>query len=444
MASAQCVRFPAAPFWSAVLVLVAASCSQSEAAPENKRPATVEDAAKVLDLGKFPLMKGAEAPGQQSLARLSYNVPGSVKEVFEAQRKELLDRKWTEFPGSYVSDESSSATFGREGYTVSLSVFSPGKPGVANVMISNHGNVPLDKIPVPEGCKSLYSFPSTAAYVTEKPVKETAEACRKLLIAEGWKPYGEAGDTISFKQNAIELRAFISTAPAQDNKTSIQLSSSLMSVDLPAPEETEQLHYSDSPSQISFDSKSKIEEIAKYYRETLAKEGWEATTEKLFKIDFRDELIFRNKPMDMLTLEMHTVDGKTRVLLRHETAARVEEIEKRAKAAIEKRKMEENKPLPKISLTIPSNAKDVEKSKNRIEFRTATGKGTAAVDVIRKELTNAGWKEKVNADDPAAGAITFSKGDQSIDILFVDPGIIPAEITLTASRIEFTTGPEKK
>ncbi|MGE3314834.1 MAG: hypothetical protein AB7O26_06915 [Planctomycetaceae bacterium] len=427
-----------------LLIFAAASCSQSEAAPENKRPATVEDAAQVLDLAKFPLLSGAEKPNQQTLARLSYNVPGKVKEIFEAQRKELLGRKWTEHPGTYVSDESSSATFGRDGYTISLSVFPPGTAGVANVMISNHGNVALDKLPVPEGCQSLYSFPSTAAYVTEKPAKETVEACRKLLIAEGWKPYGEAGDTIVFKQNAIELRAFITTAPAQGNKTSIQYSSSLMSVDLPAPEETERLQYSDSPSQISFDSKMKIEEIAKFYRDTLAKDGWEATTEKPFKIDFRDEMIFRNKPMDMLTLQMNEVDGKTRVLLRHETAARVEEIEKAAKAAIEKRKMEQNKPLPKISLKIPTNAKEIEKSKSRIEFKTATGSGKPAVDGIRKQLTKAGWKEKVNADDPAASAITFSKGDQSIDLLLVDPGFIPAEITVTASGLEFATEPEKK
>ena len=32
------------------------------------------------------------------------------------------------------------------------------------------------------------------AYVTEKPVKETCEALRTLLIARGWEPYGKAGD----------------------------------------------------------------------------------------------------------------------------------------------------------------------------------------------------------------------------------------------------------
>lgn len=426
-----------------VVVFIAASCSSSEAAPA-KGPATAEEAAKVIDLANFPLMDGAEVPSERTLARLGYEVKGGVKDVFEAQRKLLLERQWTEAPNSYVSDETASATFTRDGFALSLSVYSPGKPGVASVSLSNHGNVALDKVPVPEGAAPLYSFPVTAAYVTEASPKETVEACRKLLAAAGWMPYGQAGDTYSFKQNAIQLQVSISAAPAQGNKTAIQFTSNLLSVDLPAPADADKLHYSDSPTQIAFDHKSSIDDVAKYYRETLAKSQWQATTDKPIKIDFRHELIFRNPAKDMLTLEMHTVDGITRVLLRHQTAELVAEIEKRAKAEIERRKMEKNKPLPKVVVSVPADATDVETTKSRIEFKTTTGAGKKAVDMLRKQLAKDGWKEKVNADDVGAGSITFSRKEQSLDLLYVDPGFIPAEITLSASGVELTTESEKK
>jgi hypothetical protein len=61
-------------------------------------------------------------------------------------------------------------------------------------------------------------------YVTEAPVENTKEACRKLLLAEGWVPYGAAGDTQSFKQNAVRLSATVSSAPAQGGKTMISYS----------------------------------------------------------------------------------------------------------------------------------------------------------------------------------------------------------------------------
>lgn len=430
------------PALSLLLVFAGSSCSGADDAASRK-PATAEEAAKVLDLSKFPVMKGADEPGQQTLASLSYNVPGKVKDVFETQRKELLAQKWVEAPNSYVSDESSNATFTRDGYAVSLTAF-PSEKDKVNVMLTNHGNVALDKLPMPEGTKLEYSFPVSTAYSTEASVAATKEACTKLFIANGWKPYGSAGDTINFKQNAIELSAFISSAPAQGGKTMIQLGSSLMSVDLPAPDGSEQLQYSDTPGQISFDTKMKIDEVAKYYRETLAKSGWEATTEKPFKSGFKDEMIFRNKPMDMLTLELNTVDEKTRVLLRHETAAQVEAMEKRAKAAIEKRKMEKDKPADKLSIALPTEAKKVEKEKTKIEFQLATGTSKGAVEMLRKQLTKAGFKEKVNAADKEAGSSTFEKGDHRVELLYVDPGFIPAEITLSSSGIELSVEAEKK
>ncbi len=106
---------------------------------------------------------------------------------------------------------------------------------MVGVRLMDQGNVNLGKLPVPPDAKPLYSFAGTAAYVTEVPARQTAEAIRALLTARGWQPYGTAGDSHFFKQNAVKLTARCAVAPAQGGKTVIQLSSELLSVDLPAP-----------------------------------------------------------------------------------------------------------------------------------------------------------------------------------------------------------------
>src|ERR1051325_8316562 len=52
-----------------------------------KTPATVEQAAKVLDLSTFPLMDGAKAAESRHVAHLSYVAPGDPKKALEFNRK---------------------------------------------------------------------------------------------------------------------------------------------------------------------------------------------------------------------------------------------------------------------------------------------------------------------------------------------------------------------
>jgi hypothetical protein len=351
-------------------------------------------------------------------------------------RKQLIDKQWKELPGGYVSEQATNATFARDGFSLSLAVYPTGKAGAVSVTITNHGNVELGKLPVPPGVKPFFGGPVNASYITETSVEQTADACRKLLLARGWQPYGMAGDVLFFKQNAVRLAARISTAPAQGGKTVIDYSTEMMSVDLPAPADTEGLRYTDVNTQLFFDPKVSEQDIVGFYRPTLAKAGWEATTEKPINIDFKDVLIFRNPKKDMLTLEMNNMDGKTRVLLKHQSAAEVADIDRRIKAESERRKAEKNKPLPKLAVTLPPEAKDIKQTKNRIEFQLATGKAKAAVESWRKQFAKDGWKEEVAASEDMAGSISFNKGSQDLSVSYSDTGFLPAEVTIQATNVE--------
>src|SRR4051812_2610060 len=213
-------------------LLLAGCGSKSETGSDDsiKGPATVEQAAHVLDLSTFPLMEGANEPQQRNVANLGYNVASTPKQAFEFQRKQLTDRKWKESRDTTFTDQTASGTFTRSGFMVSVSAYPLGDGKIA-VFLHNQGNVSLSKLPRPEKTKTVYSAATAAMYVTDAPVDATKDACRKLFLAEGWQPYGSAGDTQSFKQNAIVIGATVSSAPAQGGKTMISYSTELVSAD---------------------------------------------------------------------------------------------------------------------------------------------------------------------------------------------------------------------
>jgi hypothetical protein len=160
-------------------------------------------------------------------------------------------------------------------------------------------------------------------------------------LEKGWAPYGKAGDSQFFKQNAVRLTAFIASAPAQGGKTMIHYSTTLMSVDLPAPSDAIDLRYADATTTVSFDTNATIDDVVRFYRTTLARAAWNATTDQPFHSDFKKIMIFRNPQKDLLTLEMTEVDGKNRVFVKHQSAEEIAELDRLIKPKAEAKKAKE-------------------------------------------------------------------------------------------------------
>ncbi len=440
-----------------VLTAIVATCcifgvvANSTFGAASEKPTTVAEATKVLDLSKLPLIDKAEEPQQRRVAELSYSAAATVEQAAKFHRAQFLDKKWQELPGSYNSAESANATFSRDGYLVSLMVYSSGEPGKTSIVINQHGNVDLNKLPIPAGVKPFYSAPVSTAYVTDAPLDAMKKECRKLLMEKGWQPYGDAGDVQFFKQNAILLSANVQTAPAQMNKTVITYSTELISADIPAPADAVRVQYSDNPTQVSLDTKASLDDVVKFYRETLTKNGWKATTDKAIRIDFKDVLIFRNPQKEMITLEANSVDGLTRLLVRFQTAAEVEDEDRRAKEAVDKakkrteaEKMKRDKPGTKLAIAIPSDAKNVKKEKDSIEFVVPNGKARGVVEAWRKQFAKEGWKEDSATVEDMAGVVSLAKDKLHLVINYTDTGFLPAEIDINAIGIELEAAGEKK
>ena len=418
-----------------------------------KTPATVEQAARVLDLSTFPLMDGAKSAESRHVANLSYVAPGDPKKALEFQRKAFVAQGWKELPNSTISDQSASAMFARDGFVVSLSVIPFEENGVS-VRLQNLGNVKPGKLPVPPGAKAVYVGDPTAMYDTEAAVPATADAIRNLFVAQGWVPYGKAGDSDFFKQNAILATATVSSAPARGGKTMIQYSNQLISSDIPAPPDVEDLRYVDEPPELTFATTNQ-DAIVDFYRKTLAAAGWKSTMEKMVDVDGKPTMIFRNPAKEMITLAVpyDYGSGKLGVSVRFQSATELAERDRKmkemaprlraeaeAKAAKEAKEAaelaEKNKP-PKVAVTLPAGAKDVKQTNDSIKFTLGKGKAKAAIESLRGQFRDAGWKEEHASMAAMAGTLSFSKeGGGSVTVTYSDTGFMPTEISLSAFRAE--------
>jgi hypothetical protein len=422
----------------------------------DQTPVTVEQATQILDLSTTPLMDGGKPPESRQVANLSYVATGDAKTIFEFHRKALVAQGWKELPNTSVTEQSASAMFSRSGFTVFLSVSPIGEPGGVLVMLQNQGNVKPGQLPVPPGAKPVYVGDSPAMYATEAAVPMTADACRNLFLAQEWVPYGDAdGDTVFFKKNAILVTATVSSAPAQGGKTMIQYTTQLISADIPAPPNVQDLRYVDHPPELTFGTaETNQDAIVDFYRKTLAAMGWKSTMDKMVAVDDKPTMIFRNPAKDMLTLSTSGVyGGKLPVSLRFQSAADITERDRRikeaapklraaaeakaAKEAKEAAELAERNKGPKVVVTLPADAKDVKQTKDQIKFTVAKGKAKAAVESFRTQFHEAGWKEKFASMAAMSGAVSLSKEDgQSVSLTYSDTPIAPSEVSLSAMRAE--------
>jgi hypothetical protein len=400
------------------------------------KPATSVEAAKVLDLSQLPLMPNADEPSHRHLAGLNYFVQAPLKEAFNFHVQQLEKLGWKEVAPNNSSDDYASAMLGKDDFLISLSVGKIDDKAMVNIV--NLGNVRPASLPVPADAKQFYSDPQSALYLSEASPEDAQAAVRKLLTEDGWLPYGEAGDALFFRQNAIRLTASAGAAPAQDNKTMISYSLTLLSRELHAPtEKVEHVSYSDQPAQLTFEAQMTEEEVVEYYKKVLEPEGWKPTTEQANKIDFEKFLIFRNSAKDLMELTLRDLgEGKTRVMLEFQTAAEVAALEKRIDEEIAKKKAEANKPLPKYALALPAKAADVQADKSTIEFSVPSGTAKDAAIKIGDALKSAGWEGSFQAQEDLLGAASFSKDSQTISLDYNDTGVLPAEISIRAIGVE--------
>ena len=86
----------------------------------------------------------------------------------------------------------------------------------------------------------------------------------------------------------------------------------------------------------------------------------------------------------------------------------------------------------KFVIALPAGAENVEASASEIKFVAPAGKAKDAVQALRKQFVDAGFKELDASLDALAGAITLKQGEYTVGITYLDTGVLPPEVTITS------------
>lgn len=411
--------------------------AKTEAKPPAKAvtPATLAEAEKVLDLETFPLPPGAKSQGPRRMATLSYTVEKPSQEILDFNVQELTKRGWKQVAGSRREGQFAGADFTHGDFHLNLSLMQPAPNTPLSVTFARYGNVALTSLPVPTGAKQVFAFPATVMYTTDAPVKETAEQCRELMLKAGWTPYGGAGSTAYYRQNAVQVLVNIMSAPGQGGKTAITFTSNLLSLDLPAFPEAIDFRYTDMTTEVTFDTKSSPQDVAGFYRKALAATGWKATTDEPLTIDWKKVTIFRKPDQEMITVTTSEFEGLTRVRIDHQTAAEVAEEELRTYAEAGRKATYRPGDKPEVSV-VTANSLAVQQDKPySLQMQVKRGTANAIASAAVEALIASGWSGVPPAEAPVFRTWMLKKGEAQIWVIATEPARADSWVAVTGAGV---------
>lgn len=445
------------------------------------KAATVEAAARVLDLRTFSLPDGAENFGEQQVGSLSYGTSADPTAAYEFQKRQLTKLGWKELPGAMTDAAYASGMFSKDGYSLSVSTSASGQPEKERatfVSILNFGNVSLKSLPVVKGATSSFINEATAVYSVDMQVQDAADKTLKLLLDAGWQPYGYNDVSPELKQfqvkrNAIQIGVMVNMAPAQENTTAVMYSSLLLAADIPAPAKAEQLSFAGQQKTLRFESTEEFEAVVGFYEKTLPALGWKPSGTKMVTSEDGfgrpvGSRVFTNAAGDVIDVKLEKSDDRTSAVVSHLSKQEIEAAKKRladdqkkllAENDAEKEKeMKESdnvdsasdvdalanaliaealgghgkkssgkkKPSESASefvkIKVPEGTKVNRTSDNVLQIKVGSGKGLKTAEFIQGHLAAEGWEVEGDDLEKDSGNLDFKKDSQSITLTYVDTG----------------------
>lgn len=396
--------------------------------------ATVADAKKVFDLNALaPVELVGEV--EKSVAFQSYRAQGEVDAVARKIDAALKAQGLEQLEGAMFQAEYCSVTYGKDGFHFVLTVM-PSETGIAQVNLASLGNVDFRKLPIASLGKELFVQPASAIFTCEGNVDDTSKSCRDVLQKDGWEWFGETTASFYMRKNAVRIQIMCSESPTQEGQSMIQVSAEQMSSTLPIVPGLVRVDYTEQTGRLDGDSKLSTDELTAQLRKALEQDGWTATTEAPVKVDFRETTIFRNATDELVELSIYQFDDLSRFEMQYRTAEQVAAENQLAKAAAEKAKekmaADQDRLDNPVAIVIePLESATLNDSEPQVlEFTAASGKARSIVTRWLDKQKAAGWDVEADIEAKEAGDYTLTKGDQALTISFLDPGFIPAEITI--------------
>ncbi|MCB0191670.1 MAG: hypothetical protein KDJ65_06965 [Anaerolineae bacterium] len=435
--------------------------SSAEAAAENVPAATVAQVVALLNLRTLEMPDGATAMGQSEAGSVNLQVAQSVTDVVDFYRSLLSDQGWQEAEDGYVDAAAATLYFTKDDFAASLSASDMGD-GSSTVSLMHHGNISPSTLPQTADAETSFAAPNMFMYFSPTSVTDVARFVRTELANQGWHEYtrpntATADDpnsqTRSFIQNGLELTAFISTAPAQDNKTAVQYTVLLLPLDMPVEPEADAVELDKSPIYLHYQTPASLDAVAEFYRQEMVALGWEEVTEAAVETPEQVSLTFANTDEEMaLQLLLTADDNQTVVTLGAGLAAPMAEGEDDAESdsleaetdssdtsSLETETLSTGDipaaPLPDDATTVKFDPDGGE-----LTFTTTTDLAGLA-EFYRQEMAALGWEEDTffAMESESFTSLDFTQGDETVSFSAFDM-VGDIEATLDLSNAPSLTG----
>lgn len=412
--------------WITVVALVL-----SLAPARGAEPATVAEAQKVVDFLKLKNPPDAKM-NEAGPTNMSIRVNGSVREVTKNYLDQLLAMGCKKAGGSTpetITDEYAAVPLEKNGFSIYLSVSKSGTGDELLVSLWNQGNDDAEKLTPPANSKKLYGSKTSTMFVTEAKVPDAAKSADEVLKKAGWRAFQKL-HTAEFEnpemsmedyfKKGVKLSTFISVAPAQGNKTTIQFNESMLNNDVVVPSDAEQIEFIEVPDLcVECVSKSDLKALIDFYDKEFPIVGWIRKKDRGM-VQEKEALLIFEKGDDWLLANLKKDKDVIKISQRVFPKKFFED--KPAPPPAPKTTTVLTLPVPKL----PKGSRDVKVSEEGDEIEFAHRDEIADLAKFFEEsLVDEGWKldKNFHVVTKHAGLIQFQKGDASISIDFINIGL---------------------
>ncbi len=247
-------------------------------------PASLHEAAKVIDFRTFPALKRDEFV-QQSATKFVYTLaqPDLSKDM-QFYRDKFTAAGW-KIDYDKVDPKLSFGTFrcSKQGFVVDVTIFqNPGNKKM-QVSLENQGNVDARAIPRPAGADVTQAQSNVAIFRTGSKPAEVARFLRTELKRLGWReavnpdmPADEEQDDsgyVSFIQRGVHIGA---NMQVKDGKTEVMYDAGLLQVGVPImPDAKGRIEHCEAPYlHLGYATPSPPNAVLEFYRKELPALGW--------------------------------------------------------------------------------------------------------------------------------------------------------------------------
>lgn len=319
------------------------------------------------------------------------------------------------------------------------------------------GELDMRTLPRFSDAEVIYEDKATTIYVTPAEVAAVADFSRRELGALGWQEYTQPNtskaddptmEQMTFKKDGQGLSVFITVAPAQGNKTSVQYAPIPLQADLPALADASNIEFSDSQLYLGYTTPSDFDTVIAFYREQLAAPEWQEVADRSVVEPEQTRLFFAGKEM-ALWLELTPAgDGLTKVVLQPMSSEEIaalgnsetppaEATQEGEPTATEEAAPAETDTSGLEQLPVPSDAQEVvyDTDFNEVTFKSPS-KINELVEFYRQALPAQGWTEDttIALDTPNLASLEFAQGDASLSVTILNLGADQeTDVTLSVS-----------